>query len=1163
MTTGQKNWDEIRSDASEFLDNVSKTDFCKTLASFVGRIHEKLKGEGIAGPFPLPDDGTVSSAYEKINKFGNGKRLQKYLFACSNEKHWWEALKTRTKRTRSQNEIIDDFLEYENNASDFFEEMVGRKPGISSAETLKTVGTYTEAESIADEKSNIVFSNIDLQKYSDSVCEKFLHNNSSKYRKEVFEDREAFKKKYNSFVSSSNNFFLLLGESGVGKTNIVCNVVEIEREAKEKNNLVFAYDSNGLDEKSLKEIAGYLPAIQEKIEEKSIQAIFIFDAINEATGYSTSKLPFLDLLKDIDALILKEKHDHIKVLVSCRTFSWRDVIQYNLPKFSFILTDENQVEIEYFTEKELLAAYPKYQKSYDLHNSLQEIETDAYATVRKSLRNPLQLRWIAEAYKGKPLPQSETQLNYEHLCFEKLEQLKAIDRRVYELIYHISKYLFENKAHSLNESDLFDNRDEDLHKIRLLLIDDKSEYTPAGRLLIDANFLKKDAHFAYRFEFEKIQEAMFAHVFLREQSKKYRDKIIPVQEYMNVYAEKEHDVVFNNFLRDAFINDFKEKGYNYATIKDLALTNDAGMQKLAYLTLSKLMRQHYNTVYEIIESIIDDDAFMGFASKTTIDLISDLFIPSIYEQSTGNDKKPVALLQKMMFHAGKNPQIANQLGLNTYIITRRNQKRAEEIMNELFHFALTQNQLSIEYLIQLGILTFVLSVDTITTTPTKDTDPQNNLDFVIKNILHPWKIIVKRIFSKELKVTGPGPKVLWRIINHLPLFIRNRTLKIFIKLTLMRFGGVQSDFVNNLAEFKRFWTDVPKQNSKGWSQKDYKSLTSYLDPQKNDIQSQKSKIIAGYQSNNAFSYFLLERVLIVQGITNWNNISGIIDEIRQLDNLTDYSKMSVAYVLFHIIEKSDKFNEPAFQILSKIAKEWSSSTKGKFSIVTHGEKGKKYKQFILNWYFVAYFKWHDYRKIDWTSSVSINENIPEFIELVDEAFAKNDKDLLFHILENIAIVATDFGYTDIRYIEAAIRLFDYIVKKMDTKEKIINFKTSSQSDNNKDLSTVMCGVLCTMQNYFPQEVSGYLEAELFSNLESPLVQEIREKMSLMNFEFEGLGGLLTHRTGNLIVWICKNHTEARNVFMDVLKNACQVHHANQWAYRMIEYCVEKLLDVKL
>ncbi|NDV94241.1 ATP-binding protein [Dysgonomonas sp. 521] len=1153
-------WTELQKRIVESLQELSITqiDLSLKLEFFVSNVKEKL--EAILNIKPLPkknDKIAYVSARQKLNKLNAKERLLKYItFSASSE--YWEGTILKggldTTKHRIHFEVITDFINSKGCADVFFEKMLEpinlSNTFLGQTESLKfnSSESYTEAKVLIERPITGIS---DIVKYSDSLCKKFLENNSSKYISEVFEERTAFIKSYNNFIESENNFYLLLGESGVGKTNIVCNLVELN---KKNGNLVFAYDSNGLTKESFEKIEKLLSFIIQEIEKTHQKTIFFFDAINEATNYSASKIPYLDLLADIDNKLLKINNKNIKIIVSCRTFSWRDSVQHNLSKYSFLLTDENQQEIRYFTKEELLKVYPKYKQEFNLLTSVEQINTHAYATVYNSMLDPLKLRWIAEAYKGKKLPQSENELDYENLCIQKLQTIH--DKQAYELIFLISKYLIENKIHKLHRSHLFNTDDEGLKNIKLLFLDEKSDYTNAGRMLIEANFLKKDTNYAYCFEFERIQEAMFAHVFVKEKAKIFANEPIPVKEYIGVYKEKEYDVVYNNFLRDALIKDFIEKDFNNSTIKELVLTNEARMQKLAYLTLSKLVLKHYNPVYEIIEHIIEDDNVLRFASKTTMDLIADLFIPNVYLQSKGNDKKPVALLQKIM--TGSNSKMSNQLAMNIYIITRQNKEKSKEIINELFDFALTSNQLNIEYLMQLGVISFILSIDIVT--QMNDLTSTNSLTFIKNNILCNWEKLGNKILTKELKIIAPNYKYSSKIINSLPLPVRNSIVKFLIKRGMMKYGSVQNDFVNNFYEFKKFWTDIPKRDSQDWSHQDFSSLTQFLNPDTNNIQHQKDKILKGYNSNNVFSYMLLERLLIIQGISNWNNVSDIIDEILVLNNISDYSKMSVSYVLFHIIEKSDKFNETAFNILSQITKEWCISTKGKFIITRDSKKEKYYKQHILNWYIVSYFKWHNYQVIDWQNIESIKNNIPVFIELVvDDALKNKNKDLLFYILENISIVATDFGY-----IEIAIQLFDFIVRHVDTSEKISNFKVDSQVDRrySKSLPSFMSEVLCTLGNYYPAEVKGYIEIELYPNFDSPLAQGIKDEMKTKE-EHEGLGGLLTHRFGNFFVWGCKNSPEVRNFFIEILESTEKVKNANQWAFRVFEKGVKDLINIEL
>ena len=144
---GMMNLQEIKNKAAAFLDKkATQSNIGKALGDFVKAIQKQMKSKGIPIPNnPLTESETTIIADEKLHELGANKRLRKYLFAKTTT--WNEDIRDRTSRNSNQNAVIDDFMEYNNDANIFFKKMFEtEKESMSFAATEK----HTEAQPIKD-----------------------------------------------------------------------------------------------------------------------------------------------------------------------------------------------------------------------------------------------------------------------------------------------------------------------------------------------------------------------------------------------------------------------------------------------------------------------------------------------------------------------------------------------------------------------------------------------------------------------------------------------------------------------------------------------------------------------------------------------------------------------------------------------------------------------------------------------------------------------------------------------------------------------------------------------------------------------------------------------------------------------------------------------------
>jgi len=260
-----------------------------------------------------------------------------------------------------------------------------------------------------------------------------------KFSKDLYLQREHIKSTFEHFLKSNKIAFVLLGQSGVGKSNFVMSMYETYRESPDVHLVVFnsarligegklvssltemfvnkiALIDKTRQERKVEDILEEINNIQ-GIENKKV--VLAFDAINENPNPH-------QLLKRIDDLVCYNKYDWLKVMITSRPEAWQSMKrQYRLTESRYYRqtdTEEMEVELKGFDQQsasgwlsmdrfksvELPEVYGLYQEKYHLRTNFAELSPE----MKVMLQDPLALRLVAEAYgsldghKDGILPQS-------------------------------------------------------------------------------------------------------------------------------------------------------------------------------------------------------------------------------------------------------------------------------------------------------------------------------------------------------------------------------------------------------------------------------------------------------------------------------------------------------------------------------------------------------------------------------------------------------------------------------------------------------------------------------------------------------------------------------------------------------------------------------------
>ena len=223
-----------------------------------------------------------------------------------------------------------------------------------------------------------------------------------------------------TFLDSDAVGLAILGEPGVGKTNLLC---QWALNLAAADHAVFYYDCGGSIQADVEaEIArdlglasaAPLDPVLEQVNQLAGQAgrrfVLIFDAINEFR--QGNQMGTAALLKRIDALVGRSPPGNVRIVFSCRTVPWRQMDRARATQlfwhryFQPADGDEPLFTLTEFDHSTFIIAYEKYQAHFRLQTPWRSLPP----ALQERLHKPLFLRMLAEAYRERHVP-----LTYESL----------------------------------------------------------------------------------------------------------------------------------------------------------------------------------------------------------------------------------------------------------------------------------------------------------------------------------------------------------------------------------------------------------------------------------------------------------------------------------------------------------------------------------------------------------------------------------------------------------------------------------------------------------------------------------------------------------------------------------------------------------------------------
>jgi len=1033
--------------------------------------------------------------------------------------------------------------------------------------------------------------NEDLEARLDKLALKnktnFLNSNAHKFKKESYIERSAFTQYYKEHKKSKILF--LLGEAGMGKTNEMCHLITQSEE--EKRSHYFAFNSQMLDTEidilllNMFVDAGFnqkditIEAILNKMnkygKETNTQFYFLFDAINEATTYPISDerfkaYPTLQLLKDLHQLFIKEEYSQFSLITSQRSTPF-DHLKNRIATELYLDFSKTPVfSLEQFTNDELLCIFENYRKEYDIQTSVEKFKSVDFSRIRSSLASPLLFKLVVQGYEGSFLPEHIEKYDFVEIVKKLMSKnLYESNFNAYELLLRLTATFRKRHIDNLDISRVIASNDEELVALKKSFINESGKITESSDILFRDNYLKFN-NGAIRFVYEKVQEALFEISFLTEYESQFERDIIPSKIYEDIVLSQtlEYDVVSYSYLCNACTNNYL-RTKDSQCLKNLVQHPEKRIQTLALMLLSKLSHIGYeSTSRSLVKDMLnaDEPYIIDSALKAISVFYSHYLTVEEFEEVAKTKKSPTEYFI-FLFHHHQNDKVLNKAGVFLYNIILQNQHLTQLIMKELFLGFMKSKTININYLMHLGLLSFIVSIDVLV----KEEIPiEQRKDYVNQLIIKNWRKIWEKMFTTNSKFYHPNFEKSSKYIGLIPAFLRNVLLRFGIKLAMLKYFNIQTDYTNNLKEYDHFWKKIPLKAKNGkWSKRNFSNISELFDTDM-DLSSENSDIILeGVKSGDVFSFMMIERMLIIRGLHNWPELKNITTQAIAYDetdtDYIDYIEMSHCYILFHVIDKThnaqwlEEVEGEAFDILEKTVYKWSKRTYGRFKAPYIEEVNTTYgvyKQFVINWYIVAACKKAGGDKY----SVS---HIPIITQMIDEIMASKDKDrdLLFYIIENISVASTNLGK-----IYTSLALFDYVISKINTEAILDEFNLEKEvaEYRDKQIDEYLVSVLNTMKSFFPAETAQY-EADhltLLAEKGNVLATMILSKSRVITVMEETLGSLLTSRFGNFFVWGLGDDGIS-DFFVSVLKEAEKKKNDKDWAFMCIQYAFRDLFGFKI
>ena len=409
-------------------------------------------------------------------------------------------------------------------------------------------------------------------------------------------------------------------------------------------------------------------------------------------------------------------------------------------------------------------------------------------------------------------------------------------------------------------------------------------------------------------------------------------------------------------------------------------------------------------------------------------------------------------------------------------------------------------------------------------------------------------------------------------VRHLTLnFTLVRLALPALNIVMRRQLTFQKDYVNNAIEYQRFWTAIPAADMAGrvsgdssipWNRSDLPDLMRFIyqysryyalgkGDEAPDFRQYSDRVMAAYQTGDSLSYFVVERLLVINGVCSWDSIEGLMrrfdDGSLKQTQWWDYTQMSIIYVLYQLGMKMPQMPEEVMEMLGRWCVDWTRRLRGWFVAPNSGiaNPHQKYKRNVMTWYAMVYAnRYGDERR-------EAYQSVPLFYQLLDEAIDNCDGELVAHLVDNISELVADSGY-----VNTALDLLSHVMLRVDSEELLHRLGLQ------ETLPSQIALLLSTSKSYAPAAVNAFLTNEIL-HFSFPGVENYREE--ILNYApcGEKLSDVLTHRFGNFVIYALIHQQEVDDFCWQAAQRIDKTKDFTQWFAFVVRLLLRDLLKIKV
>lgn len=1003
-----------------------------------------------------------------------------------------------------------------------------------------------------------------------------------KYNRELYVNRDSLDDAYRDFMASGKQLFPLLGQAGQGKTNQLCHWVETLLQNKQPVLILSGTDFTETDLPAVlrnlfrcsrrKKIEDVLLDIERKAETNGALVHIFFDAVNECILYPDTpaeEQASVELFRDIATLFANPALRNFRVLFTCRNYTWQQYIVSELKSFDtgtfFGLGQEQDYAVRGFSDREVRNAYAVYGALYKMQTDINDLRR----TVVLRLKDPLVLKIACTNYLGRKMPEDSlaytsnalfSHMSHDIACAYAGAGQKAVLQVLGELF--LACYEAGTPCDTVFLSELSAPQATAEQKaLRTLILNDKGITIAFGELLNrpERPILRLIDGEKLQFVYERYLEYVMAHVYYN----RFRSQNLTAENILHTIHTAAFNEVMMSVLRNVLLIHYAETGEPQLLVE---LITRYGEEHKVIMLVKDCTRVLAAEHYEQLLVQLENELLAQNDSR--IRTYNELNRKILAGKTSDGDISAYAGLVKELAPVIRARHLAADTLVNTVFLTDFfNENLYAVPLEPLFRRVLADpvDEVKDRFCLSIYYLSFKHRTDTgnrltrnitlflieymqrqVTRFPVRRwVFRENGVRCLVSFLITSIRLQILLIIDNLLAETPEGRDKAGAILDQIRRLFSRLTghytllhiLLPFLSAVLRKQFNMQQMYCNNVTEFSAFWQPQyvsPLPSGDVWSRADLAAAGPYFRLCNGEFSLFHNKVLQAYRTGDALSYFALERIIVVQSVTDINNTLLLWRALKNahLEETPwwDYSQMSLIYSLYQIGMKAEHMPDELWTLLSDWCRDWTLRCRGYY----RGHNSHRtnplglYKRNVMAWYCMVYCRLH--------GDTPAPDTVPLMRDLMRKAVEERDKELLMHLIGSINELVTDAGQ-----IYTTLDLLREMMAALSEQEDIDAFERNINKrypDTAESIVIAIGRILSVAGIYFNAQVSAFLNRDTV-NLTFPGLALYNRQQLNLSAEGEKLSDLFTHRFGNFIIWALIHEPAVDDTIIRVLAAAAK------------------------